>query len=399
MEIVPQMEKPVSDASRKMGRFFRGANLPFFATLAVLVLFGLLVVSFVIKDSDEYTISRQLAGVVLGIAIMVVMWKLDYNIFSQMMVPLLIIDIILIMSPHLPIIGYSAGGATSWVKIGIRFQPGEIAKIVSILLMASMVSRYHGLLDNPREYVKCLAVMMVPFVCIMTQPDLGTGIVLLTIGMTVIFEGGADRRLILITLGVLAGLVVLAIVADPILDSIAGTDVFLKDYQKNRLLVFLNEDLDPTGAGYNLKQAKIAIGSGGLFGKGLGNATQSALGFLPEAPTDFVFCTVAEQLGFVGVLVLLALYGLLFHFTLQMARNVTSQFGRLIIMGICGMWLFQILENIGMTCGLMPITGIPLPFISYGSSFMLVNFACVGLIMSVWSRERGSGRPTIDSKL
>ncbi len=396
MDIVPQMEKPKSEGSRKVGSFFYGANLPFFVTLAVLVLFGLLVVGFVIKDSDEYTLSRQIVGITLGLAIMVVMWKLDYNMFSQMMVPLLVIDIILIMSPHLPIIGYSAGGATSWVKIGIRFQPGEIAKVVSILLMASMVARYHGRLDDPHEYVKCLAVMMVPFVCIMTQPDLGTGIVLLTIGMTVIFEGGADRRLLLITIGVLVGLVVVAIVADPILDSIAGTDVFLKEYQKNRLLVFLNEDLDPTGAGYNLKQAKIAIGSGGLFGKGLGNATQSALGFLPEAPTDFVFCTVAEQLGFVGVLALLALYAFLFHFTLQMARNTTSDFGRLIIMGVCGMWLFQILENIGMTCGLMPITGIPLPFISYGSSFMLVNFACVGLIMSVWSRERGSGRPKFE---
>ena len=399
MDIVPQIEKPVSDTSKKLGGIFKGANLAFFATLAGLVLFGLLDVGFVIASSDEYTIARHLIGVVLGIVIMFVLWKIDYNIFSQMMVPLLIIDIVLIMSPHLPLIGYSAGGATSWVKIGIRFQPAEIAKIVSILLMASMVSRYHGRLDNPSEYIKCLAVMMVPFVCIMTQPDLGTGIVLLAIGMTVIFEGGADRRLMLITLGVFVGLIIFVIVADPIFDSIAGTDVFLKDYQKNRLLVFLNEDLDPTGSGYNLKQAKIAIGSGGLFGKGLGNATQSALGFLPEAPTDFVFCTVAEQLGFLGALILFVLYALLFHFTLQMARNVTSDFGRLIIMGICGMWLFQILENVGMTCGLMPITGIPLPFISYGSSFMLVNFACVGLIMSVWSRERGSARPSFDSKL
>ena len=146
--------------------------------------------------------------------------------------------------------------------------------------------------------------------------------------------------------------------------------------------------------GYNLKQAKIAIGSGGLFGKGLGNATQSALGFLPEAPTDFVFCTVAEQLGFVGVLFLLALYAGLFYFAIRMAQETESLFGKLIIAGICGMWLFQILENIGMCCGLMPITGIPLPFVSFGSSFMMVNFACVGLICSVWSREQAASRLT-----
>ena len=182
-------------------------------------------------------------------------------------------------------------------------------------------------------------------------------------------------------------LVALVFILDPIFDNIVGSDVFFKDYQKNRILVFLNPDLDPTGAGYNLTQAKIAIGSGGLLGKGLGNATQSALGFLPEAPTDFVFCTIAEQLGFLGVLFLLALYGALFYIVIRMIGSIPSLFQKLALVGVCGMWLFQILENIGMCCGLMPITGIPLPFISYGSSFMMVNFACIGLILSIYSKR------------
>jgi rod shape determining protein RodA len=136
----------------------------------------------------------------------------------------------------------------------------------------------------------------------------------------------------------------------------------------------------------------IAIGSGGLFGKGLGAGAQSALGFLPEAPTDFIFCVLAEDLGFVGVIVLLALYLAMLVICIRIAKNSSSLFGMLIVCAIVGMWIFQILENIGMCCGLMPITGIPLPFVSYGSSFMVVNFAMLGLIASVYAHESGIGK-------
>ena len=394
MPVTPQIENPGAGRTTFLQRLLGRANVPFVTLLAVLVLFGLVIVWYATASSAEHSFSRQLAGVGLGIVLMIVFWKIDYQVFAQAVVPLLVIDIILLLSPHLPIIGYSAGGATSWVNIGIRFQPGELSKVVTILLMAAMVARYQGRIDNRREYLKCLGMLMVPFLCIMTQPDLGTGLVLLVIGATILFVGGANRRFLVITIIILAVLIVAAFMLDPVLDNIVGHDVFLKEYQKNRILVFLNEDIDPSGAGYNLKQAKIAIGSGGLFGKGLGNATQSSLGFLPEAPTDFVFCTVAEQLGFMGVLFLLALYAGLFYFAIRMAQGTESLFGKLIIAGICGMWLFQILENIGMCCGLMPITGIPLPFVSFGSTFMVVNFACVGLICSVWSREQAVSRLT-----
>ena len=149
----------------------------------------------------------------------------------------------------------------------------------------------------------------------------------------------------------------------------------------------MNEDFDPTGEGYNLNQAKIAIGSGGLFGQGLFQGTQHALGILPEAPTDFIFCVLAEELGFVGVTILLTLYIALVMICFNIARQSNDLFGMLIVMCIVGMWLFQILENIGMDCGLMPITGIPLPFMSYGSSFMMVNFIMLGMIGSVWSHN------------
>ncbi len=398
MPVAPSVDKPMSAAAGKFSGFLGKINLPFFLVLAALVTYGLLNQFAVTASSEDYSFSRQLLGVGLGLIAMAIAWKIDYKAFAQAVVPLLIVDIVLLLSPHLPFIGYSTGGAASWINIGIRFQPGELAKIVTIIMMAAMVARYQGKFDNTREYLKCLALLSVPFICIMTQPDLGTGLVFLVIGATILFVGGADRRLILITIGVFVGLIAGALLIDPLLDSIAGEDVFIKQYQINRLLVFIDPSLDTTGAGYNVEQARIAVGSGGLFGKGFGNATQSSLGFLPEAPTDFVFCTIAEQFGFVGSMVLLALFAAFLYLTISMARAVTDLFAKLIILGICGMWLFQILESVGMSCGIMPVTGIPLPFFSYGSSFMVVNFICVGVICSIWSRHRGGNKPSAPPK-
>jgi rod shape determining protein RodA len=253
--------------------------------------------------------------------------------------------------------------------------------------MAALTARFRGKIDSALDFLKVVACLLVPLACIMLQPDLGTGMVFFAIGITILFTGGARRRWLIIATLATVALVAFALFIDPILDQWMGSDVFLKQYQKDRLLVFLNADLDPTGVGYNIQQAKIAIGSGGLFGKGLTMGTQSGLGFLPEAPTDFIFCVLAEELGFMGSLALILLYCLLIAAAFRIALKAGDLFGTLIVMGIIGMWTFQILENIGMTCGLMPITGIPLPFMSYGSSFMIVNFMALGLILSVWTHR------------
>ncbi len=165
----------------------------------------------------------------------------------------------------------------------------------------------------------------------------------------------------------------------------------MKKSQPSRLTVFLNPDADTSATGYNLAQAMIAVGSGGLFGKGLGNTTQAANGFLPEAPTDFIFCVLAEQLGFVGAMALILLYAAFIVCAVRIALRSDDLFGMLLVCGVVGMWLFQILENIGMTIGLMPITGIPLPFFSYGSSFMVTNMIMIGLIASVASHHATLG--------
>jgi rod shape determining protein RodA len=393
MPVAPKIEapgsKPASGGARGVfRRIVSVANIPLLVALVALSVYGLLIVRSAILESEDYSFNRQLLGVAIGVVLMIIIWRLDYHRFAVFVVPLLVIDFILIISPLLPLIGETVNGARSWVNLfGQRMQPSEPAKALTIVVMAALVSKHRGKLDSGREYLKCLGILVALLLCIMLQPDLGTGLVLFAIGLTIFFAGGVSWKWLLITIAAVASAIALVLYLDPILDEAFGGDVLLKTYQIDRLLVFTDESLDPTGVGYNLAQAKIAIGSGGLFGKGLYQATQSSLGFLPEAPTDFIFCVLAEELGFVGCVFLLALYAALIGISFWVAARADDHFGSLIVMGCVGMWVFQILENIGMTCGLMPIAGIPLPFVSYGSSFMLTNFMALGLILSVWAHR------------
>lgn len=365
-------------------RRFKYVN-PLFVLFALLLIGYGLIIQFSATSADaDYSFARQLSGVAIGMVLFVLITRMDYHALSGYTTLFLIINVVLLLSPHLPGIGVEVNGGRSWINIGTQIQPGEFAKVTVVLLAASVMARYGGRLNDLREYLKALAIMAVPFVCVMTQPDLGTGLVYLVIAAFALIIGGADWRFLVGTVGAMVVLVAAVLILDPIADQIAGHDVLLKDYQKSRLLVFMDSSYDTSGDGYNLQQAKIAIGSGGFLGKGFMQATQSSMGFLPEAPTDFVFCILAEEFGFVGALILLAFYIGLIVVSVNVARGASDLFGTIIVICVVGMWLFQILENIGMDCGLMPITGIPLPFISYGSSFMIVNFMMLGLINSVW---------------
>lgn len=385
-------DKIVAQATRT--RRFPWLNLPFIVVIVLLVSYGLVIVLSAVTDDPDYSFSRQLSNVALGTVLMILVWRFDYRRLSDFTTIFLVVSVALILSPHIPGLGTDAGmGAQSWIKLGPlpQVQPGEFAKITVILLDASVMARYGGRLDDAREYLKALGIMLIPFVCIMTQPDLGTGLVYLFITAVALVVGGARPKFLLITL--VAGIIAIAAVfaIDEVLkyQKSDGTYEYrlLKNYQRARLTVFLDPDSDPTGDGYNLKQAQIAIGSGGLFGKGLFQGTQHTLGLLPEAPTDFIFCVLAEELGFFGVMVLLALYASLVLICFRIAGASSDLFGMVIVMCGVGMWLFQILENIGMDVGLMPITGIPLPFVSYGSTGMVLNFVMLGFIGSVWTHN------------
>ncbi|WP_302390922.1 FtsW/RodA/SpoVE family cell cycle protein [Eggerthella sinensis] len=381
-------DKIVAQATRT--RRFPWLNLPFIVVIVLLVSYGLVIVLSAVTGDPDYSFSRQLSNVALGTVLMILVWRFDYRRLSDFTTIFLVVSVALILSPHIPGLGTDAGmGAQSWIKLGPlpQVQPGEFAKITVILLDASVMARYGGRLDDAREYLKALGIMLIPFVCIMTQPDLGTGLVYLFITAVALVVGGARPKFLLITL--VAGIIAIAAVfaIDEVIKNSTGEYKLLKQYQRNRLLVFLYPDIDPTGNSYNLKQAQIAIGSGGLFGKGLFQGTQHTLGLLPEAQTDFIFCVLAEELGFFGVMVLLALYASLVLICFRIAGASSDLFGMVIVMCGVGMWLFQILENIGMDVGLMPITGIPLPFVSYGSTGMVLNFVMLGFIGSVWTHN------------
>ena len=387
---IDSLRRPNAAASAaSKPRRFPWLHLPLAIVVTLLVGYGLIIVYSAARADGDYQYSRQLGGVAVGLVFMILVWRFDYRRLSDYATLFLIINVVLIMSPHIPGLGTDAGmGARSWIKLGMQIQPGEFAKITVILMDAAVMARYGGNLDDPREYVKALGIMMVPFACIMTQPDLGTGLVYLCIAAFALVMGGANTKYLLITLGLFVAAVVAVFAIDEVIKSSTGEYKLLKQYQRNRLLVFMDQSgTATTDEGYNLQQAKVAIGSGGLFGKGLFQGTQHSLGLLPEAPTDFIFCVLAEELGFLGALVLLGLYIALVLISFRIARSSGDLFGMVIVMCVVGMWLFQILENIGMGCGLMPITGIPLPFMSYGSSFMVVNFVMLGMIGSVWSHN------------
>ena len=345
-----------------------------------------------IDQSEGWAVAqRQLIWLCIAIVLsaLLIIFLKDYRVLRRFSYVSMVVGLVLLLAPMLPFAGQEVNGARIWIRIpGLgQFQPGEFAKITVILLDASIMARYGGRLDDPREYVKALGLMLVPFACIMTQPDLGTGLVYLCIGAVALVVGGARPKYLLITLAAFVAAVIAVFVVDQIIYNSTGEYKLLKQYQRNRLLVFLDPDIDPTGESYNLKQAQIAIGSGGLFGKGLFQGTQHTLGILPEAPTDFIFCVLAEELGFLGVMALLALYAGLVLISFRIAGASSDLFGMVIVMCVVGMWLFQILENIGMDCGLMPITGIPLPFVSYAATGMVMNFIMLGMIGSVWTHN------------
>ena len=357
--------------------------LPQLIPTVLLVAYGALIIWSASLTIVEASFSRQMIGIILGALVAYGVWSYDYRTLSNLSTALLVAAAVLMVLPKVPGFGYSAKGITGWVRIpliGFRFQPSEPAKLVTILLMASLSAQYNGRIETLRDYLKLCGILCIPFLLILTQPDLGTGLIVLVAGAAIIICAGAPRSWVLITIGI----VVLGATMVVVTSMMPGMPHVLKQYQLNRLIVFVDPSVDPSGNGYNLQQAKIAVGSGGFFGKGIGNATQSGSGFLPEAHTDFIFALMAEEFGFVGSTVLLGLFGWMILATISLAQRVDSPFAKLILVGISTMWSFQLLQNVGMCIGLMPITGIPLPFISFGSSSMISQLMSVGMVQSIW---------------
>ncbi|MCX7831990.1 MAG: rod shape-determining protein RodA [Actinobacteria bacterium] len=347
----------------------------------VLSLFGILMIASATRGgvkgiSSSYFIYRQALFLIAGFLLFFVLSIVNIRKFESFSLFLYLFSLFLLVA--VLFIGESRLGAQRWIDIGpISIQPSELSKVFVLLFLSSYFSKIKGRTPTFKEIVNSLILVLIPALLVFMQPDLGTAIVLLVGWMAVIFTSGARWQHILVFIAVF-------------LIAFAGAVKFgiLHDYQIKRLTVFLNPEADTTGAGYNITQAKIAIGSGGFFGKGIFSGTQSALRFVPERQTDFIFSVVGEETGFIGSLLVLLLYLIILARIIQISANLKERTGKIFSFSYAFVLLFHILVNVGMNLGIMPVTGIPLPLISYGGSFLLANMISLGIIESFWVHRK-----------
>jgi rod shape determining protein RodA len=360
-------------------RYLRHVNWYLIAAAFALTVFGFIAIQSADLHSpgaaSEY--KKQIFYSIVGVAVMYVFSRIDYRNYQQW-APWLYGANLLLLAYVLKG-GHHALGAQRWIPLGPlgAFQPSEPAKLILAIFIAWGLCKwpFHRIEDLARP----LVALGVPALLIVKQPDLGTTLVLLSILSTQLFLGLEKLQYFILYA---AGVVATAAFT-------VGTNFILKPFQKARLLVFLNPKADPQGAGYNLNQSKIAVGSGEWFGRGLHHGTQTQLNFVPEHSRDFIFTVVAEELGFLGALTLIALYIGLLYGGIQAMLAARDKFGFLLAAGIVGMFAFHIVVNVGMTIGIMPITGIPLPFMSYGGSAIITNFAAVGMLLNIYAQKDG----------
>jgi rod shape determining protein RodA len=361
---------------------WRAVDVPLvLATLALTVFGNLVVYSASAPDLERRgldprgLLDKQLVASLLGVAAMLVLIVMGAR-WLRSLAPLAygagVFGLLLVLSP----LGAHIKGAQRWINLGsFQLQPSELAKLGVIVALAAFLARARG---YPRliDVGKAIAIVSVPAGLIYFQPDLGTMLVLLAVLFAMLVVAGTRARVI--TGLVLAGTVVVA--------GVFTLDL-LEDYQKARITAFLDDTADPLGANYNLTQARIAVGSGQLTGKGLFSGTQTNLDFVPEVHTDFIFTAVGEQLGFLGSIALLSLFSFYLWRAVRIALGARDLFGTLLASGVAAMTAFQVFINIGMTIGISPITGIPLPFVSYGGTAMVTAYLATGLLLSVQLRR------------
>ena len=315
---------------------------------------------------------RQLLWVVLGAAAYVAASAFDYRRLRVAAPGLYVAMLLMLVGVRL--VGHSALGARRWLSVaGFRLEPSEISKLILVVVLAAYLARQERL--SWRAFGGALALLVPPALLILSQPDLGTTIVFAALLFGMLFLGGARPAQLL-------SLVAAGAAALPLLLHL------LRGYQRRRLEIFLDPNQDPLGAGYNLLQARIAVGAGGFFGQGWLHGLQGQLGFVPERATDFVFAIFAEEFGLLGSLVLLAIFGMLLIRLLSAAAVAPDRFGELLAGGVFVMFFAQVVQNVGMNIGVLPIAGIPLPLISYGGSATITSLAALGVVQSVVLRRR-----------
>lgn len=359
-------------------KLLRNIDLIIVMTTIALIIIGVLGIASATQlttGGDPKNITVQVVAFVLGTIAVLMLLLIDYNSFGDMQKVIYVINILLLLSVF--VLGKEVKGAKSWIDLGpVNFQPSEIVKIGFILAFAKHLEGKKDNLDSIKDVGISLLYAIVPIGLILLQNDTGTMLVFIFITAVMFFAAGINYKYIMGAVGAF-------ICSTPLLWFFA-----LKDYQKNRILVFLNPERDPRGSGYHVIQSKTAIGSGKFFGEGLFNGTLNNNGFIPERHTDFIFSVLGEELGFIGAVLVVLLFMILLLRCIHIAKVAKDTYGMLICVGVTAMYLFHVLENIGMTIGIMPVTGIPLPFVSYGGSSLITNMLAIGLIINVGMRRQ-----------
>ncbi len=356
----------------------KGVDKLMCASVFVLAVISVLMIGSTTINSTGFfsrSVIVQMVAYVLGFICIFIIFRINYALFDGFETHFYVLSLILLLSVYVPGLGVEQNSSRAWINLGVTtIQPSELVKILYILILAGYLKSHQDKLYNFKGLVKS-ALVAAPIIVIVLKEDLGSALVFAAIWVVMIFYAGIELK-------VFAKFFAIVLAAVPF------AYMFMADYQKERISAFLHPDnLELTG-NYQVWQSKVAIGSGGLFGKGLFNGTQKELDFIPVQTSDFIFSVIGEELGFVGGLVVIALYALILIRLMKIIHNALDLYGALIVTGILGMFTFQIFENIAMTMGLMPVTGITLPFMSYGGSSIISNMIAIGLALNIGSRNK-----------
>ncbi len=364
---------------QKYNRTFNSFDYTLFYLTIIACLIGIVAIFTATRSLGTNTnVIVQSGAFIIGIIIMLILSKINYQTFGYLSVPIYIVCVILLIA--VLILGSTGNwGARSWIRFGpIGIQPSEICKIGFAITFSKHLSMVKHKINRFSTLLLLSCHLLVFLLLIMLQPDAGSAFVFCFMFAIMLFTAGISYKYIFPTL--------LAFVAAcPIIYFF-----LLSDYQKHRIDVFFNPELDKLGSGYNVIQSKIAVGSGRFFGKGFLKGTQNQLGFLPTKHTDFIFSVISEEFGFIGSVFVVLILFLIIAKCISISQKSGDSFGKFLSIGIAAMLIFHTFENIGMCIGLMPVTGIPLPFMSYGGTSLLTNMIAIGLVLSVSSHSKSS---------
>jgi len=347
------------------------------ACVAILAVISVLMIGSTQISEGFWTrdVIVQIGAYVIGLILLIIILYINYSIFNGLGKYLYILSIILLLSVYIPGLGLSQFGSRAWINLGFTtVQPSEIVKVLFVLIMAEYLNNHHDDLYNFKGLIKA-GIVAAPIILIVLKEDFGSALVFAVIWLAMIFFAGISMK-------VFGKFILLVAVCIP------PMYLLMADYQKERIASFLHPSNLSLGSNYQVWESKIAIGSGGVFGKGLFNGTQKALDFIPVMKSDFIFAVIIEELGLIGGICIIGIFTIMLVRFMRVAISALDLYGALIAVGFIGMFIFQVFENIAMTMGVMPVTGITLPFLSYGGTSVLCSMMSLGFILDVGMRSK-----------